>query len=344
MLPYLFQESPDYTDYLLNEPRASTLDIPAIQARRKEKKHTLTKKSSLQRCRLLQQNPLLSSSLAKPLPMTVDDQGAIVVGKESDISTKDSIQLKECLKAFMPWKKGPWNIYGHAIDAEWRCELRWQRLEDSQIFSSLSPSHIIADIGCHSGYELFRLSTLAPRCIIGFEPVSEHYYTYHIIQNLVRSPKLHFELFGYQELTLFEKFFDVIFCLGVLYHHTDPISLLRILHNSLASQGKLIIDCQGIIGQENTALMPGPRYMGCKGFWWLPTVTCLKTWLRRAGFHNIELLYKGELTEREQRRTSWADIPSLKEGLHTQPPSAHHTTLTKEGFPGPWRFYMCAYK
>lgn len=40
--------------------------------------------------------------------------------------------------------------------------------------------------------------------------------------------------------------FDVVFCLGVLYHVTDPVAMLRTLWKSMAKGGTLIVDCQGI--------------------------------------------------------------------------------------------------
>ena len=40
--------------------------------------------------------------------------------------------------------------------------------------------------------------------------------------------------------------FDVVFCLGVLYHVTDPMAMLRTLWKSMAKGATLIVDCQGI--------------------------------------------------------------------------------------------------
>ena len=55
------------------------------------------------------------------------NQTAISVLSNSQI-TKDQTQaLRGSLEAFCPWKKGPFNIFGVEIDAEWRSEIKWDR-------------------------------------------------------------------------------------------------------------------------------------------------------------------------------------------------------------------------
>ena len=50
--------------------------------------------------------------------------GVIQIGPEQACP-----ELKPLLQALGPWKKGPFNILGHAIDAEWQSQLKWQRLK-----------------------------------------------------------------------------------------------------------------------------------------------------------------------------------------------------------------------
>eukprot|EP01051_Picozoa_sp_SAG22_P017440 SAG22_NODE_2691_length_2307_cov_20.591938_2_plen_91_part_00 len=68
---------------------------------------------------------------------------------------------------------------------------------------------------------------------------------------------------------VFARAFDVVFCLGVLYHTTDPIGMLKQLWRSMAPGGTLIVDCQGIGGDgfdgQPVALFPSGRYANAGG-------------------------------------------------------------------------------
>lgn len=255
--------------------------------------------------------------------------GVIQIGPEQACP-----ELKPLLQALGPWKKGPFNILGHAIDAEWQSQLKWQRLKP---FLGDLRGAKIADIGCHNGYFMFHMALENPDYVMGIEPFAKHWFTFQLLNHFAGQDNLFLELFGVEEMDLFPKQFDLVFCMGILYHHTDPMGLLRKIKSSMTKGGRLVVDCQGIPGDESVALVPGPRYAGAKGIWFLPTVSCLKMWLKRAGFQGIQVVYQGKLEPEEQRRTPWADINSLKEFLDPHDPS-----LTIEGYPAPHRFYLIA--
>jgi tRNA (mo5U34)-methyltransferase len=138
-------------------------------------------------------------------------------------------------------------------------------------------------------------------------------------------------------MDFYPGFFDTVFCMGILYHHTDPVGLLRKIFLAMSKGGQLIVECQGIPGAEPVALMPENRYAKARGFWWLPTRLCLEHWLSRSGFTNIKCFEDLSLTGEEQRRSSHAPIDSLEEFLDKDDPSQ-----TIEGYPAPRRFYVSA--
>ncbi len=261
------------------------------------------------------------------------DQNSVILGQHSDLSHEQHHLLQQALDTFRPWKKGPFTLFGTDIDAEWRSDWKWSRIAPHL---SLQGKRI-ADIGCHNGYFMFRMAHHDPACVIGFEPYAKHYWAFQLLQQWTRLDNLHFELFGVEHTDLFSGFFDTIFCLGILYHHTDPIGLLRKMRQALTPQGEIIIDCQGIPGDEPVALMPRQRYAKARGIWFLPTQSCLEHWIARAGFTDLRCLFAAPLSTEEQRRTPWADVDSLAEFLDPHDPSR-----TAEGYPAPWRFYIHA--
>jgi tRNA (mo5U34)-methyltransferase len=260
----------------------------------------------------------------------------VTIGAAGELTVEQQQRLELALRAFCPWKKGPYAIFGIEIDAEWRSDWKWARLVPH--LRSLQGQKI-ADIGCHNGYFMFRMLAEQPDCIIGFEPYAKNFWNFQLMQNMVRRPELHFELLGVEQIDLYPKVFDTIFCLGILYHHTDPIGLLRKLHGALAPEGEIVIDCQGIAGDLPVALTPNRRYANATGIYFLPTQSCLENWLVRAGFKHIRSIFAEPLSTEEQRRTPWANIESLQEFLDPSDPSK-----TIEGYPAPWRFYAIAHR
>jgi tRNA (mo5U34)-methyltransferase len=278
-------------------------------------------------------------TLIQHIPDTVSHElhaPVVRIGHKEDIPDQHHGAIRTALEAFCPWKKGPFSYFGHEIDAEWRSDWKWERIEPH--ISSLRDRRV-ADIGCHNGYFMLRMAAHQPKCVIGIEPVPQHFWNFQILQQAVQLDSLSFELFGVEHMKHFHGFFDTIFCLGILYHHIDPIGLLREMRQSLAPGGEIVVDCQGIPGDLPMALTPRKRYAGARGVWFVPTRSCLENWIIRAGFNAVTCIYEAPLSTEEQRRTEWAQVDSLREFL--QPDDINHTI---EGYPAPHRFYFKAKK
>ena len=108
-----------------------------------------------------------------------------------------------------------------------------------------------------------------------------------------------------------------------------------VLTSSFSYKKSLIVDCQGIEGEDHIALFPQKRYANMKGVFFLPTLNTLKHWLQRANFQDCEVIFSEPLSIEEQRSTDWAPVRSLKESLDPE-----DTTKTMEGYPVPHRFYV----
>ncbi len=263
----------------------------------------------------------------------VIDQPVIEIGSRSELTTEEFDEVLSLARRFSPWKKGPWKLYGESIDAEWRSDLKWQRLAPSVSLAGRR----VADVGCHNGYFIFRMASEAPRWVLGLDPVLRHAWNFSFLERAAQVPNLFFEPLGIEDLDLFPASFETLFCLGVLYHRSDPVGGLRNLYASLVPGGELYVDWQGIPGDGPEVLIPRGRYARARGVWFLPTRSAAENLLHRAGFRDIELIYAGALATEEQRSTEWADLDSLADFLDPDDPS-----LTVEGYPAPWRYYFRA--
>ena len=169
------------------------------------------------------------------------------------------------------------------IEAEWDSSLKWQRI---QPYLGEIKDKFICDIGCNNGFFMFKLQELSPKLIYGLEPTFTYYLQYLLLSLFNENQDILFDLLGVEHLSLFRGQFALVLCLGILYHHTDPLKILREIHHSLQKGGRVIIDCQGIKGESSTCLFPEKKYAGAKGIWFLPTESCL-----------IELAKKGGVSE-----------------------------------------------
>lgn len=258
------------------------------------------------------------------------------IGDAAEIGADDRALLHQTLRAFMPWRKGPFSVFGIKIDAEWRSERKWQRLLPE--LPGLKGA-VVADIGSNNGYYMFRMAAHRPALVLGFEPFVQHYYAFHLLNGFAGLESLRTELLGMEDLGLFPACFDVIFCLGVLYHRPSPLAALRDLAHALKPGGTLLLESQAIPGEEPLALFPEKTYAKVPGTWFVPTASCLHNWLVRSGFREVRLFCRHPMSGEEQRRTEWMRFESYQDFIDKQDPSR-----TIEGYPAPWRVFFTAKK
>lgn len=241
-------------------------------------------------------------------------------------------EILECAKLLKPWRKGPFSINELFIDAEWRSYIKYNLLRPHFNLKD----KVVADVGCNNGYYMFRMLEDAPKQIVGFDP-GVNFYLQFVFANLFLKTDITYELLGVEHLAFYEKKFDFIFMLGVLYHRSDPVGCLKSLAKSLNKNGEIIIDTFMIDGDEEICLTPKTTYSKIPNIYFVPTVSALKNWLYRAGFDNIQLLAITKTEPNEQRKTEWIDSQSLEDFLDPDDPMR-----TVEGYPAPKRVYIKA--
>lgn len=273
-----------------------------------------------------------------PLKENQVDLSGSWVTVEGSGKQKDLDQLEAHAMTLIPWKKGPFKLFHLDIDAEWRSDYKWERLLPA--LDSLE-NKVVCDVGCNNGYFMFRMANHQPKLVLGIDPVLHMQAQFDLIQNYVKAPNLHFELFGVEHLPLFNEMFDVIFHMGIIYHHRHPIQQLIDIRESLKPGGVVYLETIGIPGEESIALFPEERYGRMGNCWFVPTLPCFVNWAKRAKLVDVEVIADTDLTDDEQRLTLWCPHPfqSLKASLDDTDPSK-----TIEGYPAPRRFLIKAYK
>ena len=247
------------------------------------------------------------------------------VGPQGECSNPDA--LNDALRALTPWRKGPYQVFGTAIDTEWRSDLKWDRIQPHL------PAHIghALDVGCGSGYHMWRLLEQGADSVLGVDPSVLFAIQFAAIQHYACDPRIEFWPVPLESLPP-SQHFDLVMSMGVLYHRRSPIDHITQLRQQLAPGGTLVLETLVIEGDENSVLVPPDRYARMKNCWFIPSVDALVSWCRKLGFAFVDCVDVTKTTSEEQRATNWVGGDSLAGALDPENPN-----LTIEGHPAPLR-------
>jgi tRNA (mo5U34)-methyltransferase len=266
----------------------------------------------------------------KPIKTTISLEDTIMI--DADISQKEKKEIDAIAREMKPWRKGPFQLFDTFIDSEWNSAIKYNLLKP---YFNLKDK-TVADVGCNNGYYMFKMLEDKPTKVIGFDPSPLCLTQFEFLNHFIQSD-ITYELLGIEHLAFYPEKFDTIFCLGVLYHRSDPIAALKSLKKSLKEGGELFLDTFMIDGEEEMALTPKKSYSKIPNIYFIPTIPALKNWCLRAGFKTFKVLEVKKTLEHEQRKTEWILGQSLDCFLDPDNPD-----YTVEGYPAPKRVYIHA--
>ncbi|QQZ30235.1 tRNA 5-methoxyuridine(34)/uridine 5-oxyacetic acid(34) synthase CmoB [Thiothrix subterranea] len=263
------------------------------------------------------------------------NSSAITLGTAADIDLASRAQLSTCLQALIPWRKGPYHLFGIEVDTEWRSDWKWER-----VLPHLSPlsGRLVLDVGCGSGYHLWRMRGAGAEAVIGIDPTLLFLTQFQLIKRYAGEQPVWMLPLKSEDLPdLRQKGFDTVFSMGVLYHRRDPLGHLQELRRALRAGGELVLETLVVAGDEHTVLMPHDRYAKMRNVWFIPSVALLELWLKRLGFTHIRVVDVTTTSTQEQRCTAWSKGESLADFLDSQ-----DISRTIEGYPAPVRATLIA--
>ncbi|WP_201352982.1 tRNA 5-methoxyuridine(34)/uridine 5-oxyacetic acid(34) synthase CmoB [Hydrogenimonas urashimensis] len=255
--------------------------------------------------------------------------------RSDSVTSAQREQIETAARMMIPWRKGPFDLFGIFIDSEWRSFKKYNLLRP---YMDLEGKRV-ADVGCNNGYYMFRMLEFRPHSIMGVDPSPLFRTQFDLINLYVKSRLLRYEMLGIEHMRGFADMFDTVFCLGVLYHRSDPIAALKSLKQCLKRGGELFLDTFMIDGEEPVCLVPESTYSKISNVHFVPTISALENWCKKAGFEGFEVLEIVKTEKEEQRKTEWIAGESLDAFL-----DPHNSALTVEGYPAPKRVYIKTYR
>lgn len=277
--------------------------------------------------RLLAQLPDLQAS-------SIQLGETVTIGTEGDIDPAQRVQLDQYLRAFIPWRKGPFAVFGIQVDTEWQSHLKWRRVEKA--IAPLEGRNIL-DVGSGNGYYGFRMLEAGARLVIGIDPHIPYVAQFCAIKHFTPELPLFVLPLTLEQLPMPIPHFDTVFSMGVLYHRRSPIEHLLQLRNCLRSGGELVLETLYVDGDEGYSLTPEDRYARMSNVWFVPSIKTIVRWLSRCRFTNIQIVDESVTSVDEQRKTEWMPFESLIDALNPL-----NSQLTIENYPSPKRVIMTA--
>ncbi|CDG21473.1 tRNA (mo5U34)-methyltransferase [Xenorhabdus poinarii G6] len=269
-------------------------------------------------------------------PNQLDLKNGVIANHEPELSNGEKARIQNILKLFMPWRKGPFSLYGVEIDTEWRSDWKWDR-----VLPHISPlaGRTVLDVGCGSGYHMWRMVGEGADLVVGIDPTQLFLCQFEAVRKLLgNDQRAHLLPLGIEQLPKLSAF-DTVFSMGVLYHRRSPLDHLWQLKNQLVSDGELVLESLVIEGDEHQCLIPGERYAQMRNVYFIPSAKMLKVWLEKCGFVDVRIVVHTVTTPDEQRQTAWMKTESLIDFLD---PNDHRKTV--EGYPAPLRAVLIARK
>lgn len=275
--------------------------------------------------------------LPRLVPMHIDLADVITIGTKQDAGAHHS-SIYQCVKDLIPWRKGPFSLFGVDVDAEWRSEQKWHRLAPHLHCADAA----VLDVGANNGYYMFRLAQAGATYVLGLDTQLKAVVQFYLLQRYANLPNVALvplRLEAIADNNTWRNQFDIVLALGTLYHARNPILHLMQLRDRLKKGGTLFVETLVVDNATNTLITPKTTYMRMSNVWFVTSIDLVYIWLERLQFKNIKLLDMTQTETSEQRQTDWMPFASLADGLH---PS--DSQRTAEQLPRAKRALLCATK
>lgn len=243
------------------------------------------------------------------VPHSICDFKEIVQNTACDLTFADTINNLK------PWRKGP--FYFHfvdelfIIDSEWNSFIKLNKLVE--IFRSLDiilDGKKLLDVGCNNGFYMLALACMYDINICGLDPVPLYESQFHFVNSFMKC-HVEFVRTGIHDYKV--QLFDIVLCLGVLYHRPDPLLTLKKLKKCMGPRSYLILETLIILTEDDICLVPD-KYARMKNVYFVFSPSALANLAKKAGFNSCIIISHSFTDDSEQRSTVYAS--SLGDYLH----------------------------
>ena len=183
--------------------------------------------------------------------------------------------------------------------------IKWQRFAHA-LPRDLSGKCVL-DIGSNAGFYAIEMKRRGASRVVAMEP-DPHYLAQAQFAAAVSECDIEFKPWSIYDLPQLDKKFDIVLCMGVLYHLRYPLLALDLIHRYAVSEllvfQSMLRGSQDVIAlkadysfdEKHIFDMPGfprlsfveRRYAGDPTNWWIPNLACATAMLRSSGFEIVD--------------------------------------------------------
>ena len=254
----------------------------------------------------------------------------------------DRAALRDILMAFHPWRKGPLEIGGVAIDTEWRSDWKWERVQQTCRRGHRPGHHLgarVLDIGCGNGYFGWRMLAEGAALVVGIDPTLVFVMQWLACRHFAGDLRNYVLPLGIEDLPSGTPAFDAVFSMGVLYHRRDSLEHLHHIRSLLKPGRHAGVGNLDLAGARSGGGVEAPGSL-------CANAECVVRTAARghrpvAGTKPATRAFVSSMSVKRvsmnSARTEWMRFESLAEALDPENPG-----LTVEGFPAPTRALFLA--
>ena len=218
-------------------------------------------------------------------------------GDRSDVITTAAVERRESVE----WHWGHDFVFGEGEEDEVRTEGGYMA---SRYFSMLAlavdgfgvPADLsgldVLDIGAYNGAASFALAAMGAASVTAVEEVPTYTRTIDLVADSYGLPikTVAASLYALPDMPDLQSRFDVVFFFGVLYHVSDPLLALRVLHNVLKPGGILVVETEGLWNTVDQGSAYRLEYQGHRNDgnnWFSPSPRALQQMMQDMGFEAV---------------------------------------------------------
>jgi tRNA (mo5U34)-methyltransferase len=246
----------------------------------------------------------------------------------------DGEVLSELIRLLVPWRKGPWNIAGNRIDAEWRSDVKYDGI--CEIIRSVRGASVL-DIGSGNGFYGYRALNDGASMVLCLDPSEKFFFQFELFQRFAKEQRIQYELLSYEYAGMLPLKFDIALCMGIIYHQKNPFEVLDCARKALKPGGLLVLESMTYPSNESISFIPPGRFAKARNVYQVPSAPAMVSMCLNSGFSDAEIVLERPLSLEEQRRTEYAPYESLADFLDPD-----DRTRTIEGYPAPNRAVVVA--
>lgn len=185
--------------------------------------------------------------------------------------------------------------FGDGVVSKGHCPIKAQRIRASAIPKNLKNKTVL-DVGCWDGFYTFLCEKKGAKVIAIDNRQQERFVQYKYglkidglagfrVAKKILNSKVRLREKDLYELDCWDRRFDIVLCLGVLYHLKYPFKAIEILYN--LTKKLLVLETHYIKTKSAAPYMrfyPKNELKNDITVWWGPNIQCLLEMLKSVGF------------------------------------------------------------